>query len=166
MNERGSAPELRYAGLILWQERTRLSAIIHKGTQEADEVSEAAFMLTIQIDRDTVHASDDGEARAITIDPGANLGTLFQSIQQSGYLPGISGGEATWIIESSGGDANPLGVYAEQWPEPKLIVSPDTTLEAHFGIAAPTLYFRYWCQADPDLVFAHVQAGKELPPRY
>lgn len=68
-----------------------------------------------------------------------------------GYLPGISGGKATWIICSSG---KQIGVLAQQWAEPKLVIPAEIILSQYFGDSEPRLLFRYWCQADPDHVFS------------
>lgn len=59
-------------------------------------------MLVIGVDRDSVHAGDDLESHrtSISLDPAATLRTLFEAIQGMGYLPGIHGGRATWIILS------------------------------------------------------------------
>lgn len=119
-------------------------------------------MVVVSIDRDSVHAGDDVESHAtsITLDPSATLRTLIEVIQDMDYLPRISGGKATWVVYSSG---KPLGVFAQQWPEPKLTVPPESIVDQHFGNIEPRLLFRYWCQADPDEVFSDIKAGNELP---
>ncbi|WP_080770621.1 hypothetical protein [Pseudomonas fluorescens] len=118
-------------------------------------------MLVVAIDRDSVHAGDDLESHAIsiTLDQSATLRTLIEVIQDMDYLPLISGGKATWVVYSSG---KPLGVLAQQWPEPKWVVRPESIVRN----IEPRLLFRYWCQADPDEVFSDAQAGNELPSRF
>jgi hypothetical protein len=122
-------------------------------------------MLVVPIDRDSVHAGDDLESHAmsITLDPLATLRTLIEVIQDMDYLPRISGGKATWVVYSSG---KPLGVFAQQWSEPKLTVPPESIVDEHFGNIGPRLLFRYWCQADPDEIFSDIKAGNELPSRF
>ncbi|MBV4467489.1 hypothetical protein [Pseudomonas siliginis] len=122
-------------------------------------------MLVVAIDRDSVHAGDDLESHAIsvTLDQSATLRTLIEVIQDMDYLPRISGGKATWVVYSSG---KPLGVLAQQWPEPKWVVRPESIVDQYFGNIEPRLLFRYWCQADPDEVFSDAQAGNELPSRF
>lgn len=122
-------------------------------------------MLVVSIDRDSVHAGDDLESHAmsITLDPSATLRTLIAVIQDMDYLPRISGGKATWVVYSSG---KPLGVFAQQWSEPNLTVTPESIVDQHFGNIEPRLLFRYWCQADPDEVFSDIKAGNELPSRF
>jgi hypothetical protein len=125
-------------------------------------------MLQVRIDRDSVHPGDDFEPHvsALSANPTDTLASLLQAVRQSGWLPGIAGGEATWVIESSGDHANPIGVLAQQWSTPKLTVPLEATLQAHFGAHEPSLKFRYWCQADPELVLSCIRAGRELPARF
>ncbi|WLG47337.1 hypothetical protein [Pseudomonas sp. FP1740] len=122
-------------------------------------------MLVIGIDRDSVHAGDDLESHktSIRLDPAVTLRILFDAIQGMGYLPGISGAKATWIICSSG---KQIGVLAQQWPEPKLVIPAESIVSQYFRDTEPHLLFRYWCQADPDHVFSHIQAGNEPPSRF
>lgn len=119
-------------------------------------------MLVVAIDRDSVHAGDDleGHTMSITLHPSATLRTLIEVIQDMDYLPRISAGKATWVIYSSG---KPLGVLAQQWPEPKLTVPPESIVDQHFENIEPRLLFRYWCQADPDQVFSDLKVGNEQP---
>lgn len=122
-------------------------------------------MLVVAIDRDSVHAGDDLESHAtsIKLSPVATLRALFEVIQDMGYLPGITGGKATWIICSSG---KPIGVLAQQWQEPKLSMPYESIVSQYFGATEPRILFRYWCQADPDQVFSHIKAGHEPPSRF
>lgn len=122
-------------------------------------------MLVVHIDRDSVHAGYDLESHAmsISLDPSATLRTLIEVVQDMDYLPHITGGKATWVVYSSG---KPLGVLAQQWPEPKLTVPPVSIVDQYFGNIEPRLLFRYWCQTDPDEVFSDIKGGSELPPRF
>jgi hypothetical protein len=122
-------------------------------------------MLVIGIDRDSVHAGDDLDSHRTTIglDPTLTLRALLEAIQGMGYLPAISGGEATWIICSSG---KHIGVLAQQWPEPQLTIPAESILSQYFADSEPRLLFRYWCQADPAYVFSQINAGHEPPPRF
>ena len=69
--------------------------------------------MEVAIDRDSVHAGDDlgSHATSITLDPSATLRALIEVIQDAGYLPGINGGKATWIICTSD---KPIGVLAQE----------------------------------------------------
>ena len=115
-------------------------------------------VLTVQVERDGVHASDDAWPKQIVVDAGTTLGALLGLAMADGFLPGISGGRATWVVELSrdGIALAPLAVCAQQWARPAFLLAPDTTVAAHFGRAAPGLRFRYRCQADPDAVFAEI----------
>lgn len=127
-----------------------------------------ASMLSLQIDRDSVHPGDDAESHAQTleVDPGLTVAALLGRLRTAGYLPSIRGGRATWILESSAEPAMPIAVCAQQWPEPRLLTLPSDTLGGLLRGRQPALRLRYWCQADPDLVFSRLAAGRELPPRY
>lgn len=122
-------------------------------------------MLTIALDRDSVHAGDDlsSHASSIKLDLTATLRTLFEAIQTMRYLPGISGGEASWVICASG---KTIGVLAQQWATPKLVVPIESQVKQVFQDNEPRLLFKYWCQTDPDLVFSRIKAGEALPSRY
>ena len=121
--------------------------------------------MVISMDRDSVHAGDDLKSHETSIagEATATLGALFEKVQTIGYLPGISGGEATWIIFSS---EKPIGVLAQQWSEPKLTIPADRMLSEHFAGTEPHLFFRYWCQEDPDQVFSKIEIGNGLPSRF
>ncbi|WP_415765033.1 hypothetical protein [Pseudomonas sp. ZB1P45] len=122
-------------------------------------------MLEVSMDRDSVHAGDDMHSHetSIIVDATATLRALLNKVQTMGYLPSISGGEATWIICTS---EKPIGVLAQQWPEPKLTVPADSTIGEHFADTEPRLLFRYWCQKNPDQVFSHIKIGNEPPSLY
>ena len=121
--------------------------------------------MVISMDRDSVHAGDDGHSHktSITIEATATLRALLEKVQTTGYLPGISGGQATWIICRPD---KPIGVLAQQWPEPKLTVPAETMVGEYFAGTEPRVLFKYWCQKDPDQVFSHIKNGNEPPPLY
>jgi hypothetical protein len=124
--------------------------------------------LIVRLDRDSVHAGDDGEPHATFVHAAedSSIGSLLEQIWKVGYLPSITGGEATWIVKSSADKDRAIGVIAQQWPRPVLLVPSDARLSEHFGLSEPSLFFTYWCQADPDLVLAALRDGKPLPSRY
>jgi len=124
--------------------------------------------LMVRLDRDSVHAGDDCESHATCVHATeeSSIGSLLEKIRKAGFLPSISGGEATWIVKSPAGSGHPIGVVAQQWPEAELLVPSQTSLRELFGLSEPSLYFTYWCQARPSLVLAALRDGKALPPRY
>jgi hypothetical protein len=123
------------------------------------------MMLAIPIDRDSVHAGDDlsSHVGSIKVDPTATMHALFEAIQAMHYLPVITGDKATWIICASG---KQIGVVAQQWAAPKLVVPVDSLVTQVFENREPRLLFKYWCQIDPDVVFSRIEAGEVLPSRY
>jgi hypothetical protein len=107
-------------------------------------------MFAMRIERSGVHASDDAPSKQIEVHSRATLREIVASAVANGYLPSISGGKATWVVESRGG--LPIAVCAQQWAEPLFLVPAETGANAHFRGAAPGLNFRYRCQEDPDAV--------------
>ncbi len=59
-----------------------------------------------------------------------------------------------------------LGVLAQQWDRSKLLVKSTVTLDSIYSKNPAKLIFRYWCQADLDLVFKSLANDTELPSRY
>ncbi|WP_346831543.1 hypothetical protein ABDX87_03115 [Pseudomonas abietaniphila] len=123
------------------------------------------MMLVVAIDRDSVHPGDDliSHANSVKLDPVATLRIALEAIQAMHYLSSISGDEATWIICASG---QPIGVIAQQWAAPKLVVPIESLVTQFFGGDEPVLFFKYWCQTDPHVVFSRIEAGEVLPSRY
>lgn len=122
-------------------------------------------MLILAIDRDSVHPGDDliSHANSVKLDPTATLRIALEAIQAMHYLSSISGDEATWTICASG---QPIGVIAQQWAAPKLVVPIESLVTQFFGGDEPVLFFKYWCQTDPHVVFSRIEAGEVLPSRY
>jgi hypothetical protein len=124
------------------------------------------MMLVLAIDRDSVHPGDDliSYANSVKLDPTATLRIALEAIQTMHYLPGISEDEATWIICASD---QPIGVLAQQWEAPKLVVPIESPVTQVFGEDEPLLFFfRYWCQTDPHVVFSRIAAGELLASPY
>jgi hypothetical protein len=122
--------------------------------------------LEATIERDSVCAGDDVDAphsSTIRVRPDQTLGEVLESIRGTGYLARIYGGLATWIVESN----RPLAVVAQQWDLPRFLVAPETRFVDCADVSAGrALYFRYWCQADPEVVFQCLQKGESLPDKY
>ncbi len=121
--------------------------------------------LTIAVDRDSVAAGDDTESHAATaiVPADSNVMELVAAALRACPLASISGDKATWLIDV---DSTCIGVIAQQWPRPKFIIAEHTSATDVFAGKRKSLHFRYWCQADPDAVFAAVRDGQPLPPRY
>ncbi|MDB6174886.1 MAG: hypothetical protein JWL59_4197 [Chthoniobacteraceae bacterium] len=122
--------------------------------------------LSITIWRESVCAGDDCDAPhelCLLLPHDISLGDVAERILGARYLASITGGKATWILDAQ----RPLAVFAQQWTQPRFLVSPDTPLASLFDHAAkPHLQFRYWCQADPERVFHSLEHGEALPERY
>jgi hypothetical protein len=124
--------------------------------------------LALAVDRDSVAAGDDcaSHVAALTIEASITVVELLAVARRACPLAGIIGGRATWIADAGGEGGAPFAVLAEQWREPKLLVAATTTAAALFADRPRMLYFRYWCQTDPDAVFAALRTGAPLPSRY
>lgn len=125
------------------------------------------MQLTVHLNRDSVHAGDDLESHASTVDcdSESSIAELIQKVKQT-YLPGIAGGEATWIVTCSGSGPSPLGVVAQQWRQPRLRLPLDTSISKALGTSSPSITFEYWCQKNPQIVFDRIASDKEPPPKW
>lgn len=123
--------------------------------------------IRIRVDRDSVCAGDDAVSHGATlcVASSCNLLELLGAAWRACPLASIAGGQATWLIDVSDPD-NCIGVMAQQWPQPKLLISAETAAVDLFMGSEPSLYFRYWCQSNPDAVFSALQSKTALPARY
>jgi len=116
--------------------------------------------------RDSVCAGDDGDAPhewRVPAAPEATVADVAGKLQSARYLASVSGGRATWILQGAG----PLAVLAQEWEEPRFLVAPEAPVWDQVDrLARPHLLVKYWCQADPNRVFASLAAGEPLPDRY
>ena len=128
----------------------------------------AEARVVVAVDRDSVAAGDDCESHAatVTVPATSSVSALLAAAEEACPLACIQGGRATWIVEAGGAGGTPIAVVAEQWREPKLLVSAATTVAALFAATPRALHFRYWCQVDPDVVFAALRDGRPLPSPY
>jgi len=120
------------------------------------------------VDRDSVCAGDDCESHAASFLTSSSVSAIefLQEALRASPLAGIAGGQATWLIDTAGAGQACIGVIAEQWARPRLLIDEQTSVEKLFGERAATVYFRYLCQASPEAVFEALRAGKALPPRF
>ena len=123
--------------------------------------------IQITADRDSVCAGDDCDSHEAKFLVAATCSAqeLLVVAWQACPLAGIAGGRATWLIDVASSE-NCIGVMAQQWLKPKLLVPPETTAAELFNGREQSLYFRYWCQSDPDAVLEAVRSGTPLPNRY
>lgn len=120
--------------------------------------------LRINIDRDSVCAGDSSDPHGAVIDLAGDstVAQLLQAAWKACPLASISGGQATWLIDAGGVC---IGVAAQQWSSPKLLVPANCAAAGLFAGRPATLHFRYWCQANPDEVYEAVRSASALPPR-
>ena len=123
--------------------------------------------LALNVERDSVCAGDDIDAphaKRFTCRSSDTLAEALSAIVEAGYLANISGGKATWIVEAAG---KPVAVVAQQWKSPRFLIDPTTLVAECITLDAPRpLFFRYWCQADPAVVFECLRLDRPLPDMY
>lgn len=123
--------------------------------------------LALNVERDSVCAADDiysPHAKRFVFESNATVAEAISTIIQTGYLANIAGGKATWIVESAG---KPLAVVAQQWESPKFLIDPATLATECMKLEGPSsLFFRYWCQIEPAVVFECLTLGLPLPDMY
>ena len=117
--------------------------------------------------RDSVAAGDDADAPHEWLMPtraGATVADVVTGIATARYLASIIGGKATWIIQTD----RPIAVVAQQWTEPRYLVSPDVPISEVVADSPgrPHLEARYWCQVDPARVYDCIRNGEPLPDRH
>ena len=125
-------------------------------------------MLTLEIDRDSVHPGDDCDPHltTITVDESTTIEKLLAQATAKCTLPQIYGGKATWFAYIDTEPKYYLGVLAQQWKSPKLLTKPSDTVGTIFTNSNATkVRFRYWCQADPNEVYLALSNNSELPSR-
>ena len=129
-------------------------------TKKTENILNAWQPLRVQlhISRDSVAAGDDVEPHdtAIEVDERRNLATFIQLLHRDGYLPRVSGGQATWIALAGRRD-RALAAVAEQWKSPELVVEFGTEV----GAIGDSLHFRYQTQRDPQLVLDELRAARQ-----
>lgn len=126
-----------------------------------------AVVIQITADRDSVCAGDDCDSHRATfsIAASSNILEVLAAAWHACPLADISEGQATWLIDVAGSES-PIGVMAQQWHQPRLLIHPETSAADLFKGKEPSLYFRYCCQSNPDAVLEAIQAKAPLPARY
>lgn len=108
--------------------------------------------MKLYLTRDSVAAGDDVDAPHLMEIEGPateDVGAAIARVLATGYLPRISGGKATWSVASN----RIIAVVAQQWPQPKLLRSYDTSykgLDVNEGKLR--LHFNYHAQEEPETV--------------
>lgn len=122
----------------------------------------------VTADRDSVAAGDDVSPHQATfeIDSRATIADLLAEARRACPLASIIGGRATWLVDTMGRGRGCVGVVAQQWAAPRLLIPERTAIAALYGDAEVTVYFRYRGQADPAGVFEALRSGREPPSRH
>jgi hypothetical protein len=122
----------------------------------------------VSVDRDSVCAGDDcvSHEAGLVLPAEAGIGELLRQALRVCPLPSIEGGRASWLIASLGQEQGVIGVIAQQWTAPQLLLPQTCSVAEFYGDRRPTLYFRYWCQVPPESLLQALQSGRELPPRH
>ena len=106
----------------------------------------------IYVTRDSLCAGDDGDAPhtfEFDLPDGAPPSAAVERVSKSGYLPSISGGNATWSVASS----QPIAIVAQQWAEPRHFQVLGGLRDLDFGSGTLRLHFNYHAQIDPEVVY-------------
>ena len=124
-------------------------------------------LIQVTADRDSVCAGDDVLSHEVmfSVSSSSTVLDLLNVAWRACPLAGIAGGKATWLIDVGNSDTC-IGVMAQQWSQPKLLIAPHTNAAELFTRGEPSLYFRYWCQSDPDAVFDALQSETTLPNKH
>jgi hypothetical protein len=116
--------------------------------------------MRVTFSRDEVHMGDDALPLALFVDDGATIADVVLAMRQAQFLPPISGGQATWIVEGE----TPVAVIAQQWIIPKFLVSPELPASALRNPQANTDFrVRYATQSDPDEVYESLRRDRPSP---
>jgi hypothetical protein len=108
--------------------------------------------MKVYVSRGSVAAGDDIDApnaESISVPDGTPLEEIIGGIAKSGYLPRITGGQASWSVTSN----IPIAVVAQQWSVPRLFFLPGGTKDLDNKDGALRLYFNYHAQVEPEVVY-------------
>jgi hypothetical protein len=120
--------------------------------------------MKIRLNRSSVHPGDDIDSheKLIDVSDSTTLHEFMSNFMNHFPLPGIWGGQATWILEGN----KILAVLAQQWAGPKYFVLHETLVSELIERDAKyrgELHFHYWVQDDPNVVFDEIWHTGKLP---
>jgi hypothetical protein len=126
---------------------------------------QAPTRIGVTFERRSVAMGDDSWAPhtwTFEIDTLTMLGELARIAIDGHYLASISGGQASWVLQTARG-GRPLAVVAQQWQVPRWLADPaDYVIRIRDVYAADRaearLYFEYRVQADPGALFEKLLA--------
>ena len=110
--------------------------------------------MRVTVGRDEVHMGDNAPDLELHVEDDATIYDVLFAIHKEKYLPGISGGQACWVVEG----AKPVAVIAQQWMIPKWLVSPHLPVSALRNPKGRTDFtVEYLTQADPEQVYVSLR---------
>jgi hypothetical protein len=110
--------------------------------------------MRVTVGRDEVHWGDNALDLELQVEDGATIYDVLFAMHKQKYLPGISGGQACWVVEG----AKPVAVIAQQWMIPKWLVSPNLPVSVLRNPEGRTDFtVEYLTQADPEEVYARLR---------
>jgi len=80
---------------------------------------------------------DSAECLVLSLPEDATVSDVLLAILQAGFLPGVGGGGATWLVMG----LKPVAVVAEKWTAPRWLMSPDLPVSA---TREPSGQYDYW----------------------
>ncbi len=110
--------------------------------------------MQVLLTRESVALGDDVDAphdHVIDLPAELPLRAAVASVVSAGYLPQITGGQATWVLVAEAGRS--IAVVAQQWREPRLLTTGESALAA-LASADGTVrwHFRYLAQQHPEAI--------------
>jgi len=110
--------------------------------------------MRVTVGRDEVHWGDNALNWELQVEDDATIYDVLFAMHKANYLPGISGGQACWVVEG----VKPVAVIAQQWMIPKWLVSPNLPVSALRNPEGRTDFtVEYLTQADPEEVYARLR---------
>ena len=110
--------------------------------------------MRVTVGRDEVHWGDNALDLELQVEDGATIYDVLFAMHKQKYLPGISGGQACWVVEG----AKPVAVIAQQWMIPKWLVSPNLPVSVLRNPEGRTDFtVEYLTQADPEEVYTRLR---------
>lgn len=99
--------------------------------------------MRLKIDRDSVCAGDDcvSHAAFVSIAAETKFAEVLEIAQAACPLARIAGGNATWLIDTEGYGKGCVGVIAQQWNAPKLLIDPNMRAFHIWSGTEGTLFF-------------------------
>ena len=108
--------------------------------------------MKVYVSRESVCAGDDIEShgKTFTFPDNYSVEEVLQAIIDSGYLPSVSGGCATWTAASN----IPIAVIANEWSSPRIVgMANDRKNEFDYEKNTLRIHLNYHGQIDPEIVY-------------